>query len=164
MRQAHEPRTILGIDPGLATTGYGVLTATPAALATRGFGVIRTPPKRPDAERLVQLQREVTALISRFRPDLVAVEKLFFNTNTATAMAVSQARGTVLAACGQAGIPVHECTPLEVKLAISGYGRADKRQMQRMVSLLLKLKELPRPDDAADALAVAIWGARRLRL
>lgn len=160
MRQAHKPHTILGIDPGLATTGYGVLAATPAALAARGFGVIRTPPKRPDAERLVQLQREVMALISRFRPDLVAVEKLFFNTNTATAMAVSQARGTVLAACGQAGIPVRECTPLEVKLAISGYGRADKRQMQRMVMLLLGLRRQPRPDDAADALAVAIWGAR----
>ena len=153
-------RTVLGIDPGLATTGFGVLTVAPGTISAQAFGVIRTPAHRPDTERLVSIQRELEALISRYRPDLVAVEKLFFNTNTTTAMAVSQARGAVLAVCGAAHLPVGEYTPLEVKQAVTGYGRADKGQMQRMVALLLKLKEIPRPDDAADALAVAICGAQ----
>ena len=153
-------RTVLGIAPGLATTGFGVLTVTPATLTARAYGVIETPAGQADAKRLATLQGELAAVIARYRPDLVAVEKLFFNTNLTTAMAVSQARGAVLAVCGQLGLAVHECTPLEVKLAVSGYGRADKRQMQRMVTLLLKLKTLPQPDDAADALAVAICGAR----
>lgn len=159
-QKAHDACTVLGIDPGLATTGFGVLSVTPSRLTARTYGVIRTPAGQVDAIRLATLQRELAAVITRYRPDVVAVEKLFFNTNITTAMAVSQARGVVLAVCGQSGLPVRECTPLAVKLAVSGYGRADKRQMQRMVMLLLKLKQPPRPDDAADALAVAICGAR----
>ncbi len=159
-----ETRLIFGIDPGLATTGYGVIRATNDALSAHGMGVIRTAAGQPDARRLDNLQRELRALLRDTRPQLVAVEKIFFNTNTATAMAVSQARGAVLAVCGDFGLPVVECTPLQVKLAVAGYGRADKRQLQRMVMLLLKLKTLPRPDDAADALAVAIWGARMTRV
>lgn len=153
-------RTILGIDPGLATTGYGVIRAGTHALSAHGVGVMRTAAGQPDAQRLDCLQQEFRALLKKIRPHLVAVEKLFFNTNITTAMAVSQARGAVLAVCGDIGVSVVECTPLQVKLAVTGYGRADKRQLQRMVMVLLKLKEIPQPDDAADALAVAICGAR----
>lgn len=152
--------TVLGVDPGLATTGYGVLAVATDTLTVLDFGILKTPAHHPLAERLIGLQRQFSAICKRYRPDLVAVEKIFFNTNTTTAIAVSQARGVLLATCGQANIPVRECTPLEVKLAVSGFGRADKRQIQRMVMLLLKLKAAPRPDDAADALAIAIWGAR----
>ena len=159
-QQARPERTVLGLDPGLAATGYGVLAVRHHDAAVIECGVLRTSPQLSLPQRLVELQRAVTALLARYRPDLAAVEKIFFNTNTTTAMAVSQARGVVVAACGQAGARVRECTPLEVKLAVSGYGRADKRQMQRMVTLLLKLEQPPQPDDAADALAIAIWGTR----
>jgi len=153
-------RVALGIDPGLGTTGYGVIAARNGTLTALEYGTIRTAVKTPDADRLAELERQVTKLIKRHHPDTVAIEKLFFNTNTTTAMMVSQARGAILSACGQAHIPVQEFTPLQVKLAIGGYGRADKRQMQRMVMLLLRLKEVPRPDDAADALAIAICGSQ----
>ncbi|MDD5110567.1 MAG: crossover junction endodeoxyribonuclease RuvC [Patescibacteria group bacterium] len=154
-----DPPVVLGIDPGIGTTGYGALAVERNALTVRAFGVIRTPPRTPDADRLAQLERAIDDLIARFRPRALAIEKLFFNTNTTTAMAVSQARGAILAAAGRANVFVREFTPLQVKLAVAGYGRADKGQMQRMVMLQLKLKEPPRPDDAADALALAICGA-----
>lgn len=156
--------TVLGVDPGLATTGYGILAVDTDTLTVLDFGILKTPAHHPLAERLVSLQQQLTTLLKRHRPDLVAIEKIFFNTNATTAIAVSQARGVLMSACGQANIPVRECTPLEVKRTVSGFGRADKRQMQRMVMLLLKLKDVPQPDDAADALAIAIWGSRMTRL
>ena len=147
----------LGIDPGTATTGYGLVRlASDGALETVGFGAIVTPPHTPAHERLLLLHQDLSELIARFHPDTYAVEKLFFQRNVSTAMAVGQARGVVLLAIAQAGGEVAEYTPNEVKQAVAGYGSADKRQVQEMVRTLLGLAELPRPDDAADALAIAI--------
>ncbi len=146
---------ILGIDPGTAVTGFGVIEggADPQALH---HGAIRTPAGMQEAERLVLIHARVRELIQAASPDVLAVEQVFFNKNTRSALAVGQARGVVLLAAAQAGIPVHEYTPLEVKLAVTGHGRADKRQVGYMIQTLLRLTTVPRPDDVADALAVAL--------
>ena len=147
----------LGIDPGTATTGYGLVRLrADGSLAAEGSGVITTSSDSPTQERLARLYRELGDLLQRYRPDTAAVEKLFFQRNVSTAIAVGQARGVVLLALAQAGIEVCEYTPNEVKQAVSGYGSAAKRQVQEMVRVLLGLEDIPRPDDAADALAVAI--------
>jgi crossover junction endodeoxyribonuclease RuvC len=147
----------LGIDPGTATTGYGLVRLTPGGdLEVVTFGVIVTPPQTPAHERLLMLYGDLKDLLSLHRPDSCAVEKLFFQRNVSTALAVGQARGVVLLAIAQAGAAVAEYTPNEVKQAVAGYGSADKRQVQEMVRTLLRLPEIPRPDDAADALAIAI--------
>jgi len=147
----------LGIDPGTATTGYGLVRLTPDGdLEAVTFGVIVTPPNMPAHERLLMLYRDLTELIAEHRPDCCAVEKLFFQRNVSTAIAVGQARGVVLLSIAEAGREVAEYTPNEIKQAVVGYGAADKRQVQEMVRTLLRLTELPKPDDAADALAVAI--------
>ncbi|MFH1186014.1 MAG: crossover junction endodeoxyribonuclease RuvC [Chloroflexota bacterium] len=147
----------LGIDPGTATTGYGLVRLTQAGvLESVAYGVIVTPPHAPAHERLLMLFTDVRDLLALHQPDTCAVEKLFFQRNVSTAIAVGQARGVVLLAIAQAGAEVAEYTPNEVKQAVSGYGAADKRQVQEMVRTLLNLPELPRPDDAADALAIAI--------
>jgi crossover junction endodeoxyribonuclease RuvC len=147
----------LGIDPGTATTGYGLVRLTPGGeLEAVAFGVIVTPPNTPAHERLLMLYRDLTELIAEHRPDCCAVEKLFFQRNVSTAIAVGQARGVVLLSIAEAGREVAEYTPNEIKQAVVGYGSADKRQVQEMVRTLLRLPEIPRPDDAADALAVAI--------
>jgi len=149
--------TILGIDPGTATTGYGFIRQhRDTSLEALAYGVITTPAKTPAAERLVQLYEELNSLILLHRPQNCAVEKLFFQRNVTTAIAVGQARGVILLALAQAGMSPAEYTPNEIKLAVSGYGSADKRQVQEMVRMMLGLPEIPRPDDAADALAVAI--------
>lgn len=155
---------VLGFDPGTATTGYGVVEGGGAAVAAVDYGVISTPPALGDAPaRLAALYRHAVRLLADHRPDLVAVEKLFFNRNVRTAMAVSQARGVILLAAAEAGLPISEYTPAEVKISVSGYGNADKRQVQVMVRALLELRETPRPDDAADALALAICAHHRRR-
>jgi crossover junction endodeoxyribonuclease RuvC len=147
----------LGIDPGTATTGYGLVRLTDeGGLEAVTFGVILTPPKTPDQERLRMLYGDLNELFAAHQPDCCAVERLFFQRNVSTALAVGQARGVVLLAAAQAGRQVAEYTPNEVKQAVVGYGSADKRQVQEMVRTLLRLPEIPRPDDAADALAVAI--------
>jgi crossover junction endodeoxyribonuclease RuvC len=147
----------LGIDPGTAATGYGLVRLSPeGALETVAFGVIVTPPHTPAHERLLLMHQDLCELIARYHPDTYAVEKLFFQRNISTAMAVGQARGVALLAIAQAGGEVAEYTPNEVKQAVAGYGSADKRQVQEMVRTLLGLAEIPRPDDAADALAIAI--------
>jgi crossover junction endodeoxyribonuclease RuvC len=147
----------LGIDPGTATTGYGLVRLDPDGnLQAEGFGVITTPKNSPAPERLVMLYRHLGELLTQYKPDTAAVEKLFFQRNVSTAISVGQARGVVLLGLAQAGIEVCEYTPNEVKQAVSGYGSAGKRQMQEMVRVLLALEDIPRPDDAADALAVAI--------
>ncbi len=147
----------LGIDPGIATTGYGLVRLLPdRSLKSVAFGVIVTPPHTPAGERLLQLYRDLKEILSLHRPDSCAVEKLFFQRNVSTAIAVGQARGVVLLAIAEAGLEAAEYTPNEVKQAVAGYGSAQKRQVQEMVRALLVLPEIPQPDDAADALAIAI--------
>ncbi len=147
----------LGIDPGTATTGYGLVKIhTDGALESVAFGILSTPKDLPAAERLVLLYKQLQEVITLHRPETAAVEKLFFQRNITTALAVGQARGVVLLALAQAGLEVYEYTPNEVKQAVAGYGSAEKRQVQEMVRVLLALPDIPRPDDAADALAIAI--------
>ncbi len=147
----------LGIDPGTAATGYGLVRLTPEGhLQVVTFGVIVTPPHTPAQQRLLELFTDIQDLLKLHQPDTCAVERLFFQRNVSTAMAVGQARGVVLLAIAQAAVEVAEYTPNEVKQAVAGYGKADKRQVQEMVRTLLALPEIPRPDDAADALAIAI--------
>jgi crossover junction endodeoxyribonuclease RuvC len=146
----------LGIDPGTANTGFGVVARLGGRLVALDGGVIETSPRSTAARRLAEIHTRVCALIDEHRPDAVAVEDLYFGTNARSAFAVGQARGVVLLAAGQAGLPCESYTPQQVKGAVCGTGRADKAQVQRMVQALLSLTELPRPDHAADALAVAI--------
>lgn len=149
----------LGIDPGTARLGYGVIRGHLAVEAIDA-GVIETWPDATMPERLVTLYDSVRELIEEFEPAVISVEKLFFARNVTTALAVGQARGVVLLAAAQSNIPVAEYSPSEIKHAIAGYGKADKAQMQEMVRLILKLDTVPEPDDAADALAVAICHAQ----
>ncbi|MBI2322584.1 MAG: crossover junction endodeoxyribonuclease RuvC [Chloroflexi bacterium] len=146
---------VLGVDPGTATTGYGLVHAFGERLAAVEFGVLRTAAGTPLPQRLLALHGALSDLLRRSRPDCVAVELLFLTRNARTAMAVGQARGVVLLACAEAGLPVAEYSPLAVKKAV-GYGRGPKAQVQEMVRILLALDAPPRPDDAADALAVAL--------
>lgn len=145
----------LGFDPGTARLGYGVIASDPDPRAI-DYGIIATDAGLSMAQRLVEIHEAVTELIQVFRPDAVAVERLFFAQNVTTAMTVGQARGVVLLAAAQRGLPVAEYAPSEVKQAVVGYGKADKRQIQEMVRIMLGLEAVPRPDDAADALAIAI--------
>lgn len=146
----------LGIDPGTATTGFGLIREKNKGLAFIDHGAITTSPKDTSQERLKKIYKELKSVLIEYKPKAVAVEKLFFGRNTKTAIAVGQARGIVLLTAAELKIPVSEYTPLEVKLAVTGYGKADKKQVQAMVKTLLKLPEVPKPDDAADALAIAI--------
>jgi len=148
---------VLGIDPGTATTGYGLVSEDKAGnLKAVEFGVVRTPAQDPMPQRLLQIHHRIQEIVSLHRPDCGAVEKLFFQSNVRTAMSVGQARGVTLLALAESEIPISEYTPLEIKQAVVGYGGADKQQVQHMVRALLGLDEIPKPDDAADALAVAI--------
>jgi crossover junction endodeoxyribonuclease RuvC len=152
-------QTILGIDPGTATMGWGVIRQEGSKLRYVQHGAITTPSDWEMPRRLGRLFDGVTQLVEGYRPDSVAVEELFFNTNVTTAITVGQARGVALLAAYRAGIGVAEYTPLQVKQAITSYGRAEKRQVQEMVKALLNLPAIPRPDDAADGLAIAITHA-----
>ncbi len=149
----------LGIDPGTAILGWGVVDETKGKLAMVDYGALTTPASMPQHERLVILYDGLRELIARHQPEQAAVEELFFGKNVNTALTVGQARGVVLLALAQAGVPIYEYKPLVVKQALAGYGGADKKQMQEMVKLTLKLDRIPRPDDAADALAVAVCHA-----
>ncbi|MCW1969408.1 MAG: crossover junction endodeoxyribonuclease RuvC [Anaerolineae bacterium] len=147
----------LGIDPGIATTGYGVVREERnGQLTALAFGVIETPKTATLPERLQQLRNDLKAILAQWQPETCAVEELFFATNAKTAITVGQARGVILLALADAGLPIGEYTPLQVKQAIAGYGQADKKQMQEMVRMLLNLRTIPKPDDAADGLAIAI--------
>ena len=155
---------VLGIDPGVATTGYGLITQLPdGGIQAVQYGVIRTKAGLTLPERLQTLYEELQGILTLHQPLHAAVEKLFFQRNVSTAIAVGEARGICLLALSQAGIAIGEYTPLEVKQAVTGYGAADKHQVQVMVQALLQLESLPRPDDAADALAVAICHIGHLR-
>lgn len=147
---------ILGVDPGTATTGYGIIRKERDALVDIDFGCIKTPSSLETPERLKYLQQGITGVIKKHRPDAAAIEKLFFTTNAKTAISVAQARGVVLETLASSCIAIHEYTPLQIKQAVTGYGKADKTQVQKMVKVLLGLNEIPKPDDAADALATAI--------
>jgi len=154
---------ILGVDPGTAICGYGILQSDGDRLAVVTYGAITTPSDWQLPRRLAHIYRELTALIVQHQPTDAVVEKLFFSKNVRTALSVGQARGVALLAAAQANLGIHEYTPLEVKQAVVGYGRADKNQVQQMVRMLLQLDELPQPDDAADALAIAICHAHSAR-
>lgn len=154
----------LGIDPGTALCGFGFVRAVGDDMELVACGAIATAARTPLEQRLLQIHTELTALIRQYRPDQAAVEKLFFSKNTTTALAVGHARGVVLLALAEAGLTVAEYTPNEIKQAISGYGGADKNQMQQMVRMLLRLDDVPRPDDAADAVAIAICHLQGARL
>jgi crossover junction endodeoxyribonuclease RuvC len=148
---------ILGIDPGTATTGYGIISEDASGKIHHiQHGIIKTTPSLSDEKRLLIIYSELHELITTFRPATCAVEKLFFQRNVTNAIAVGQARGVVLLVFAQIGLPYAEYTPTEVKQSVTGYGAADKIQVQKMVKEILELPELPKPDDAADALAVAI--------
>ena len=150
---------ILGLDPGTATTGYGVIRVLGNHFQMLEYGIISTPPKMAMEKRLEMIYDNLKVLLLKWRPDQAAVEELFFNQNITTAITVGQARGVLLLCCAQHNVPLAEYTPLQVKQALVGYGRADKKQMQQMVKMFLNLQEMPKPDDAADALAIAICHA-----
>jgi len=147
---------ILGIDPGTAIMGYGVLRSERGNVAMVDNGCVFTEKDLPMPERLDILGKELKAIIARFSPDVMAIEELFFFKNKKTVISVGQARGVAVFVGESMGLEIHEYTPLQVKQAVTGYGRADKKQVQQMVKNILKLKDIPKPDDAADALAVAI--------
>lgn len=147
---------VLGIDPGTAITGYGVVEGDGDNLTVVTYGAITTPANQALPQRLQQIYRQLQALIADWQPESAAVEELFFSRNARTALAVGHARGVALLALTDAGLSIQEYKPTEIKLAVAGYGGAPKEQVQGMVQLLLELDEVPRPDDAADALAVAI--------
>lgn len=147
---------ILGIDPGIAITGYGVVEYWGNHYKIMEYGVIRSSKTQEMPSRLNVIHKGISQLIATHQPDHMAIEELFFNKNVKTALLVGQARGVVMLSAYQQGVPIYEYTPLQVKQAVVGYGRAEKQQVQFMVKALLNLQEIPRPDDAADALAIAI--------
>jgi crossover junction endodeoxyribonuclease RuvC len=147
---------ILGIDPGIATLGYGIVKYEGNKFTSIDYGAITTQAKTPMPERLGIIYDSLSELIKQYKPDAIAVEELFFNKNVKTALIVGHARGVVLLAGYNSQVSTYEYTPLQVKQAVVGYGRAEKSQVQYMVKILLNLKEIPKPDDVADALAIAI--------
>ena len=147
---------ILGIDPGLAIVGWGVIEAKNGFFRPIDYGVITTPAKTDVTMRLEKIYDDMNALIERYKPDCMAIEELFFNTNQTTAIAVAEARGVILLSARHHGLEIGEYTPLQVKQAVVGYGKAEKKQVMMMTASLLRLKSIPRPDDAADALAIAM--------
>ena len=155
----------MGIDPGTGILGFGVIDVDKSSkMKLVDAGVIRTPVHEDDSVRLLTIFNELKSIINEFKPEVMSVEKLFFARNVTTAMTVSQARGVVLLLGMQHELELHEYTPMQIKQAVTGYGKADKKQIQEMVRVLLQLKEIPKPDDAADALAAAICCSMTLRI
>lgn len=153
---------ILGIDPGTAIVGYGIILKEKSKLSLLDYGCVTTDKNLPQADRLEIIKNEIVEIIKKFKPQVMAIEELFFFKNLKTAITVAEARGVLLVTGKAAGLYISEFTPLEVKVATVGYGRAEKQQVQKMVKAILDLKEIPKPDDAADALAVAICAANSL--
>ena len=151
---------ILGIDPGYATIGFGLIEGERAQFHMVNYGAITTPAGLPLSKRLYQIDRDMEELIGQLKPDVISIEELFFNTNITTGIAVAHGRGVLLCAAERCGVPLFEYTPGQVKMAVTGYGKAEKRQVMDMTKRLLKLAKTPRPDDAADALALALCHAR----
>jgi crossover junction endodeoxyribonuclease RuvC len=155
---------ILGIDPGIAIVGFGFIDKQGSKVTPVQYGCIQTEAHTPEEERLMHVYEAMVQLIDKYKPEAVAFEKLFFNRNVTTAMSVSQARGVLVLAAAQKGLPIAEYTPMQVKQAIVGYGKAEKRQVQEMTRMFLKLQAIPKPDDVADALAVAVCHAHSYTL
>ena len=151
---------ILGIDPGYATIGFGLIEGERGQFHMLTYGAITTPAGQPLSRRLLQIDRDMTALIAQTKPDCVSIEELFFNTNITTGISVAHARGVLLCAAERCGVPLYEYTPAQVKMAVTGYGKATKTQVMDMTRRLLTLEKAPKPDDAADALALALCHAR----
>ena len=151
---------ILGIDPGIAIVGFGLIESNRGSVRMLQYGAVTTEAGLPLATRLVQIENDMTALIAQLKPDEIAVEELFFSKNITTGIAVAHGRGVILCTAERLGVPIFEYTPMKVKQAVAGYGLADKKQVMDMTKRLLKLKAVPKPDDAADALAIAICHAR----
>ena len=151
---------ILGIDPGVAIVGFGLIESERGAVRMLQYGAVNTSAGLPLATRLVQIEQDLTQLIQQFKPDEIAIEELFFSKNITTGIAVAHARGVILYTAQRMHLPVYEYTPMQIKQAVVGYGLADKHQVMDMTRRLLKLKAVPRPDDAADALAIAMCRAR----
>ena len=149
-------QVIIGIDPGYAITGYGIIEKCGNRLKVIDYGVVETKPKTDFEIRLLTINEHVRSLLEIYKPDYMAIEELFLSHNTTTAIGTAQARGVVIVEAARANVPVYEFTPGQIKLAVTGYGKAEKKQVQTMVQRLLALKEIPKPDDAADGLAVAI--------
>lgn len=151
---------ILGIDPGFATIGFGLILSQSGSHQLLRYGTITTPPELDFPSRLMMIYDDVTELLGELKPDAASVEELFWGHNVTTGIQVSHGRGVILLALAQSGVPIYEYTPMQVKQAIAGYGRAEKRQVMDMTRRLLKMQEIPRPDDAADALALALCHGR----
>lgn len=150
---------ILGIDPGLAIVGWGIIDFNGTKFKTVAYGAITTPAGMPTHERLLAIDRELSDIINKYKPEQLSIEELFWNTNTTTGIRVAEARGVILCRCHKQGLGIFEYTPLQIKQAVVGYGRAEKKQVIKMVSVLLNLPKPPKPDDTADALAAAICHA-----
>ena len=151
---------IMGIDPGLAIVGWGIIETSRGNSRPIAYGCIRTPAHTDIEERLLIIERDLTEIIERYKPDEMAIEELFFNTNITTGIAVSEARGVILLTAHKNGVKINEYTPLQVKQAVVGYGKAEKQQVIAMVTSLLKLPAPPKPDDTADAIAIALCHAQ----
>ena len=147
---------ILGIDPGIAIVGFGLIEADRGRTRLLNYGAITTPAGLPLARRLVQIEQDMEALIAQLKPDAIAVEELFFSNNITTGIAVAHGRGIILCTAEKSGVPLYEYTPMQVKQAITGYGKAVKKQIQEMTRMMLHLETIPKPDDTADALGMAI--------
>ncbi len=155
---------IMGIDPGFAITGYGIVKYEQNKFSPLEYGAVQTKAGTPFAQRLLKLDKEISLIIEKFKPEAISVEELFFNKNIKTAIAAAHGRGVVLTAAARSGAEVFEYTPLQVKQAVVGYGRAEKAQVQQMVKAILNLSEIPKPDDVADALAVAVCHGHSAKL
>lgn len=155
---------IMGLDPGLATVGFGVIEKDKGKIRPVDYGVIKTPKEENLPSRLCLIEKGLTALIEKYKPDEISIEELFFNTNITTGINVAHARGVMLLVCSKMCGRMYEYTPLQIKQALTGYGRAEKIQVQQMVKTFLKLDKIPRPDDAADALAVALCHCQTNRM
>ncbi|MBT6068805.1 crossover junction endodeoxyribonuclease RuvC [Candidatus Peregrinibacteria bacterium] len=155
---------ILGIDPGTATTGFAILKQRSDSLQLIDYGCIRTKAEKPHHERLNEIAKDLTDIINKYKPTTCAIEKLFFSKNIKTAMTVSEARGVLMQQASNAGLDIYEYTPNEVKSTVTGDGKADKLQVQKMVKVILNLREIPKPDDAADAIAIALCHLQKSKL
>ena len=155
---------ILGIDPGLARCGWAIVEVESSKLKAQDYGCIETSAKQNTEKRLVAVYKQIESLIKKYKPEILAIEDLFFGTNSKTAFVVGQARGVILLAAAEKNLSVAVYTPLQVKMAVTGYGRADKNQIGQMVKTILKLKSIPKPDDTADALAIALTHAFSAKL
>ncbi len=155
---------VMGIDPGFAITGYGIVKYEGNKFSPVEYGAILTKAGEPFAQRLLKLDLEIDMLINRFKPDAVSIEELFFNKNIKTAIMAAHGRGVTMAAAARSGIEVFEYTPLQVKQSVVGYGRAEKKQVQQMIKAILNLPEIPKPDDVADALAIAVCHCHSCKL